>query len=436
MIASWPTERRAAWLKKLTVRERAGLYFRWPFWARDNQLAPPGDWFCWLILAGRGFGKTRAGVEWIRTLVEGPSPLAAPPGGKQRIALIAETAADGRDVMVEGDSGFLACCPPWNRPRYEPSKRRLTWGNGCVATLYSAEEPDQLRGPQHHAAWGDEIAKWKYAADTWSNLLFGLRLGDHPRVCLTTTPRPIRTLKEIIAEPSTVTTRGTTYENRANLSPKFFQNTVAKYEGTRLGRQELDAELLEDVPGALWQRSVIDSLRVRERPDLDRVVVAVDPPASQGENSDDCGIIVAGKAGKHCYVLEDATIQRASPLQWAQRAVGAYHRWHADRLVAEVNQGGDMVEAVVRQVDPTVSYRAVRASRGKVVRAEPVAAVYERGEAHHVGSHPNLEDQMCEFTTDFDRAIMGYSPDRVDALVWALTDLVLGGSTEPQIRGL
>lgn len=402
-------------LSSLSEEEALMLLYEWRFWARPNQL-PPENWrHVWLILAGRGFGKTRTGAETVRWLVE--------TGQAKRIALVAPTAADARDVMVEGESGILAVSRPDFKPEYEPSKRRITWPNGAVAYTYSAEEPDRLRGPQHDFAWCDELAAWKYPDDTWDNLIFGLRLGDNPRVVVTTTPKPIPLVRKLVNDPETVVTRGSTYENAANLPPSFLKEIRDKYEGTRLGRQEIFAEILDDVPGALWTRSMLDDLRVKKAPELVRVVVAIDPAVSSGEDSDETGIIVAGKgADGHGYVLDDLTC-RMSPDGWATRAVNAYYKHEADRIVAEVNNGGDLVEATIRTVDRKIPYKAVRASKGKRTRAEPIAALYEQGKIHHVGSFPLLEDQMCNFTPD------GYdgSPDRVDALVWALTELMLKG---------
>ncbi len=412
----------------------AELLFDWRFWARPQQLPPPGDWTTWLVLAGRGFGKTRCGAEWVRSLVCGATPLTA--GTHRRVALVAETAADARDVLVEGESGLLAVHPTGFRPLYEPSKRRLTWPNGARAVLYNAVEPDQLRGPQHDLAWADELAKWRYAQATWDQLQFGLRLGARPRQCVTTTPRPIATLKALIEDPDTVITRGTSHDNINNLAPAFIQRIVRRYQGTRLGRQELNGEILEDTPGALWTRATIEALRVAVAPALVRIVVAVDPAAGSGTGSDETGIIVAGLgADGHGYVLEDVSL-RASPDAWGRAAVHAYWRWRADRILGEVNNGGEMIEHVIRTVDPSVAYKAVRASRGKAARAEPVAALDEQGRVHHVGAFPMLEDQMCVLTADFDRATAGFSPDRVDARVWALSDLMLAGSGEPRVRGL
>jgi predicted phage terminase large subunit-like protein len=443
IAALLPPEQRKQFLERLTSKIRSeDLKFLWRLWARPSQIPPDGDWSNWLILAGRGFGKTRTGAEWVRANMCGSTPLA---GGRWRhIALIAETAADARDVMV-GDgkapsdpragSGLLQIHPKDFRPTYEPSKRRLTWPNGAVASIYNGTEPDQLRGPQHEAAWCDELAKWQYAHEAWDQLQFGLRIGENPQICITTTPRPIGLLKQIIADPTTVVTRGSTFDNRGNLAAKFLATVKRKYEGTRLGRQELYAELLEDVEGALWKRAVIDALRVRleDIPPLKRVVVAIDPNASSAEDSNECGIICAG-LGKddHAYILDDVSGVMA-PDEWATQAISLLHARAGDRIIAEANNGGDMVENTLRTVDPYVPYRRVWASRGKVTRAEPVSALYEQGRVHHVGPFPRLEDQMCAFTVDFDRNEMGYSPDRVDALVWALTELMIDSPGERRL---
>ncbi len=409
-------------LNCLSPEQLTSLLFDWPRRARPEQLPPQGNWRIWLYLAGRGAGKTRSGAEYVRALVE---------RGYRRIALVAPTAAGARDVMVEGESGILSICPPWARPVYYPANRRVIWPNGAMATLYSADEPERLRGPQHDAAWADEIGSWRYP-DAWDMLMFGLRIGRDPRAVVTTTPRPTKLVRELLADPKVVITRGSSYNNRANLAEAFFEQIVRKYEGTRLGRQELEAELLEDVPGALWSHAQIDAERVSLTPvSLTRVVVAIDPAVTSGEDADETGIVVAGKdsAGSG-YVLADLS-GRYTPIEWAQRAIRAYCEHSADRIVAEVNNGGDMVEATLRMVakgmDPPldVPFTAVRASRGKVVRAEPVAALYEQSRVHHVGGFPDLEDQMCSFTTDFDRAAAGYSPDRVDALVWAMSQLLV-----------
>ncbi len=387
----------------------------WRGWkARPEQLAPEGDWRVWLILAGRGFGKTRSGAEWVREQVES--------GRCRRIALVAETAADARKVMVEGDSGILAISPPDRRPIYEPSNRQLRWPNGAVATTYSGDEPDQLRGPQHDGAWADEPATWKYPSEAWNNLELGLCLGLDPRVVATTTPRPIELLRELLRDPRVKVTRGSTYDNLENLAPSFVQRVRTKYEGTRLGRQELHAELLEDVPGALWTRDQLDACRVEAWPrDLYRTVVAIDPAVTGGEDASETGIIIASMSPDgHGYVMKDLS-GRMSPDAWARKAVQGYHHHQADRIVGEANNGGDLVEHVLRTVDPNVSYRSVHASRGKFLRAEPIAALYEQRRIHHVGPFPELEDQLCSFVPGEYKG----SPDRLDALVWALTELFI-----------
>lgn len=426
LLASLPPDDRAAALAGFSEAELARLLYDWRFWARPAQIAPGGDWLTWLILAGRGFGKTRTGAEWVREMIG---------AGYGRIALVAPTAADARDTMVEGESGILATAPPWDRPVYEPSKRRLTWASGAMATLFSAEEPERLRGPQHDAAWCDELAAWKSAQETWDMLQFGLRLGERPRQVITTTPKPIAALKAIMAAPTTVVTRGSTRDNAANLAPSFLEQIVGRFAGTRLGRQELEAEILDDVPGALWTRDMIDAARRGARGDLVRVVVAVDPSGTKGagDDGDSIGIVVAARtADGRCIVLADRSC-KLSPDGWGRRAVDAYREFKADRIVAERNYGGAMVEHVIRTVDRSVSYREVTASRGKVARAEPVAALYEQGKVTHGAGLEALEDQMCQMTGT------GYlgegSPDRVDALVWALTELVLNAEPAPALWG-
>lgn len=417
-LASLPAALRNDLIAELSPEQARALLQYWAFWARPEQLPPDGDWRVWLYIGGRGAGKTRAGAELVRAKVRS--------GAARRVALVGATAADVRNVMIEGESGLLSIADPAHRPRWEPSKGRLTWPKGAIATAYSAEEPERLRGPQHDFAWCDELAAWRYP-ETWDQLMFGLRLGPDPRVVVTTTPRPTRLLRELLADPTVAVTRGTTYDNRANLPVAFLRQIVLRYEGTRLGRQELEAELLEDMPGALWMRDVIERSRVGRgaHPDLTRIVVAIDPATTSGEDSDETGIIVAAKdTSGHGWVLADLS-GRYAPIEWARRAIAAYREHHADRIVAEINQGGDMVEATLRMIDPSVPFAAVRASRGKVVRAEPVAALYEQGRVHHVGTFPQLEDQMCAFTPDFDRRKAGYSPDRVDALVWALSELLV-----------
>ncbi len=381
-----------------------------------------------MVLAGRGFGKTRMGSEWIRENVTGTSPLSAGPSGWRRIALVAETAADARDVMVLGDSGILACHPKEFRPEWSPTNRRLTWPNGTEAWVYNATEPDQLRGPQHHAAWVDELAKFRYAQETWDQLQFGLRLGEHPRALVTTTPRPLPLIKRIMADSGTVVTRGATLDNQSNLAANTVKQLYERYGGTRLGRQELEGEILTDIPGALWNRDMIDNCRIGEVPEhLERVFVAVDPAVSNNEGSDEHGIVVVGLARDkdgyaRGYVLEDGSL-RGNPEDWARRAVSLYRSWSADKIIAEKNQGGQMVESTIKAIDRSVPVKLVHASRGKVVRAEPISALYEQGRVHHVGRFDALEDQMCLFSIDNLRNLSNGSPDRVDALVWGLTEL-------------
>ncbi len=327
--------------------------------------------------------------------------------------------------MVQGESGLLACFPGAQRPIYEPSKRLITFHTGAVGYLFSADEPERLRGPQCEAFWADEIAAWRFGQDAWDNLLFGFRLGNDPRGVITTTPKPIKLLKDIIADPHTFVTRASSYENRANLAPAFFDSIIRKYEGTRLGRQELEAEMLEDIPGALWTQALIDKHKVKlaviEWNKMARIVVAIDPAVTSNENSDDTGIVVAGLTDTaHVVVLDDLTCKE-TPLGWARVAIAAYKKYKADRIVGEVNNGGDLVEMNIRGVDANVSFRAVRASRGKMIRAEPIAALYEQGRVHHVGNFPQLEQQMCSWTPQSGEK----SPDRMDALVWAVTELLI-----------
>lgn len=427
VLASLSPPEREAMLAQLTPEARAQLKWEWRFWARPNQLPPSGDdWSTWLVLAGRGFGKTRMGSEWIRANVCGPTPESPPPSGWTRIALVAETAADARDVMVLGDSGILACHPKPFRPEWSPTNRRLTWPNGVQAWVYNATEPDQLRGPQHHGAWVDELAKFRYMQETWDQLQFGLRLGLSPKALVTTTPRPAPLIKALLVDPTVAVTRGSTLENRANLAPKMLEKLYERYSGTRLGRQELEGEILNDVPGALWSRMDIERNRLTEAPkQLDRIIVAVDPAVSNREGSDEHGIVVVGfnrdKDGyARGYVLDDGSL-RGTPEDWARKAVNLYRAWSADRIVAEKNQGGDMVESTLRAVDRSVPVKLVHASRGKIVRAEPISALYEQGRVHHCGRFDELEDQMCSFSSDYIRTEK--SPDRVDALVWGLTEL-------------
>lgn len=390
-------------------------------------MPPPGDWLGWLVLAGRGFGKTRAGAEWVRMEVEA--------GRARRIALVGASAGDVRRVMIEGESGLLAISPPATRPLWEPSKRLLTWPNGAIATAFSAERPGQLRGPQHDLAWADELCKWR-DADAWDQLLLGLRLGETPRWLATTTPAPGRLVRDLLHDPQVRVTRGSTFDNWANLAPGFLAEVVRRYQGTRLGRQELHAEVIDDMPGALWTRAGLDLCRLRRPPgDFCRIVVGIDPAvgaAGAGEGAE-TGIIVAGRLlDGGAVVIEDLS-GRHAPTAWARAAIDAFRRHRADRLVAEVNQGGDLVESLVRAIDATVPFRAVRAARGKAVRAEPVAALYEQGRVWHLPGLDALEDQMCRFTNHGPTGLC----DRVDALVWTLTDLMNGPTpTAPRLRRL
>jgi len=422
-IGSLTQSKRRRFTKGLSEDKLEALKYDWPFWAREKQLAPAGDWTTWLVMAGRGYGKTKLGAEFVRGEKDA--------GRAKRIALIGRTAADVRDVMVEGESGILACSPPWDRPKYEPSKRRLTWPNGTVATTYSAKEPDLLRGPQHDLVWADEMAAWEYR-DAWTNAQLGLRIGERPRAIVTTTPRPIKAIRELLADPNTVTTRGSTYDNRANLAPAFFDQIIKRYEGTRTGRQELYAELLEEAEGALWKRSELEEGRVKAPPEFIRVVVAIDPAVTSNEESDETGIVVAGLGtDRHGYLLRDLS-GRYTPDEWARIASQAHHEHKGDRIIAEVNNGGEMVEFTLRTVDKKLPYLAVHASRGKRTRAEPVGALYEQGRIHHVGAFDDLEDQLCCWEPNGGMP----SPDRLDALVWAMTELMLGDAREPGDYGL
>ena len=420
----------------------AALPWVFEFWALPHQLPPEGDGKTWVILGGRGAGKTRAGAEWVRAQVEGARPR--DPGRASRVALVGATLDQVREVMVFGDSGILACSPPDRRPVWEATRRRLVWPNGATAQAFSAHDPESLRGPQFDAAWVDELAKWKKAEETWDMLQFALRLGEHPQQVVTTTPRNVATLKAVLKAPSTVSTHAPTEANRAFLAASFLAEVEARYAGTRLGRQELAGELVEDVEGAFWTTAMLEAARRDAAPPLDRIVVAVDPPVTGHAGSDECGIVVAGVsmqgAPQHwrAWVLEDASVSAATPQQWAEAALAAVARHGADRLVAEVNQGGDLVAAMIRQIDPLVPLRTVTASRGKAARAEPVAALYEQGRVHHLRGLGRLEDQMCRISA---RGYEGAgSPDRLDALVWALTELMIdparAGSGRPVIRSL
>ncbi len=410
------------------------------FWALPHQLPPRGAWKTWVIMGGRGAGKTRAGAEWVRAQVEGAGPT--DPGRCRRVALVGETVDQVRDVMVLGDSGIIACSPPDRRPEWQASKQQILWPNGAVAQVFSAHEPEAMRGPQFDAAWADELGKWKKGGDAWDQLQFALRLGKNPQAVVTTTPRSVAVLKAILKNPSSVVTHAPTEANRAYLAESFLAEVQARYGGTRFGRQELEGVLVEEAEGALWTAAMLEAARVDAAPVFNRVVVAVDPPVTSMKSSDECGIVVvsADTRGEpkdwRAVVLEDASVKGATPEGWARAALAAMERHGADRLVAEVNQGGDLVERLVRMIDPLVPFRAVHATRSKWLRAEPVAALYEQGRVSHVRGLGALEEQMGRMTaTGWQGA---GSPDRLDALVWALTDLMItplqGG--RPSVRSL
>jgi len=424
-VASLEPSQQQAFLDSLSEDELAHLENDWRFWARDDQLPPPGLWRIWLALAGRGWGKTRVGAEWCHERAQA-SPC--------RIAIVAANKEDAEKVCVMGDSGIIATGKPWFRPTFAPSKNggTVSWPNGSVAELYSGDNPQSLRGPQFHAAWCDELLKWRRMQAAWDMLRFGLRLGNDPRTVITSTPTPAKLLKELLSDkrqasdgsPIVRITRGNTYANAANLADDFLAELRAKYEGTRLGRQELHAEILEDKPGALWTLRRIEENRRPEPAEFSRVVVAIDPPLTSGEDADECGIVCAGLGRDgHGYVLADASERGLSPKQWAEKALALYVDHKADIIIAEANNGGEMITQVITNLAPNIKVRLVYASRGKVTRAEPVSNLDEQGRVHHVGVFKQLEDQMCDFTTDFDRKT--YSPDRVDARVWAITDLML-----------
>lgn len=421
-----PGGRRAAVLERVPPRRRRRLLTDWRMLARPEQLPPPGDWAVWLILAGRGFGKTRAGAEWVTARARAHAGA--------RIALVGATAQDALAVMLDGESGLKAVAPAGFRPEWRPSRRQLIWPNGSQAMLLSADEPDRLRGPQFHFAWGDELAAWAKPKAAFDNLRLGLRLGERPRMVVTTTPRPLPFLKALAGAPDTVVTRGSTFDNRANLPPAFLADMTAAYAGTALGRQEMMGELLDAREGALWSRDLLDGVREAEAPELVRVVVAVDPPAGPGG----CGIVVAGLDGQGlAHVLADASLVDAAPETWAKAVVAAFHRHAADRIIVETNNGGAMVPAMLRAVGANLPIRDVRASRGKSARAEPVAALYARGRVRHAGLFAELEDELCGLMAGGGYVGPGTSPDRADALVWALTELMLAdGQRAPGIRVL
>lgn len=431
--------------KELTTEQKLMLPYIWPLFAREEQVPKHNNWDIWIFLGGRGSGKTRAGAEWVRQKVK---------EGVKRIAFIGRTAADVRDIMIEGESGILSVCPPWDidnkghkmrKPYYEPSKRKLSWRNRAVAHMYTSKEPDMLRGPQHEIIWADELASWIKMKETFDNAILGLRLGSRPQMMVTTTPRPLKLIRDLVGDKFNYVTKSSSYRNKENLAKSWFEKLIKRYEGTRLGRQELLAEILEDNPEALFQRDNLDRSRVSVAPrDIVSVCTAIDPAATSNQESADTGIVTVGKAYKgdigHYYILADNTCHK-KPDGWAREAIMAYDKWQANALVAEVNHGGEMVEAVIRGVrweegqDQTrgenVVFRAVRASRGKYIRAEPVSALAEQNRLHIVGSFPELEDQMCQWSPNL---VNEPSPDRLDAMVWAVTYLMEEG--EPSIRVL
>jgi phage terminase large subunit-like protein len=419
VVASWSIEQREIFLSGLSVGEQESLKYKWDFWARDSQLEPPNlpsglPWRYWLVLAGRGFGKSRMGAEQVRKWVT----------KYPRVNIAGATTDDARDIMIEGESGIMAICPASERPRHKKQAKKLIWPSGAVSLVLSADEPERFRGKQHMKCWADEVGSWRYE-EAWTQLALGLRIGNCPQCIITTTPRNRGIIKDLIKHPFTYKTVGTTYENRWNLDKSFFSDILRQYEGTRMGRQELLAQVLDDNPGALWNRSLLDATRVVRHPQLGRVVVGVDPAISNNEESCATGIVVAGttpgdQKTVHGYVLSDESVY-GTPKQWATSAVTAFHKFKADHIIAEANQGGMMVEHVIKSVDQNVPVRLVHASRGKRTRAEPISTIYETRRVHHVGEFAKLEDEMCSWVV----GEPGPSPDRMDALVWAFYDLFI-----------
>jgi len=399
----------------------------WDYLRRADQYSAEDDWLIWLLLGGRGCGKTRAGAEWIRECAK----------TEGRLALIAPTFNDAREVMLEGESGLLHIGLPSERPIFYPSRRRLEWPNGAVGYLFSSEDPDSLRGPQFGAAWADEFCAWAYPEETLSNLRLGLRLGEAPKLVVTTTPRATPALQKLMKVSGLVMSRAKTKDNAHNLSPAFLTAMEETYGGTRLGRQELDGELILDHANALWRQDAFEKCRVTDAPiEFNKVIVAIDPPVTSGKRSDQCGLIVAGRVGQcarsRAFILHDGTVQGISPKGWARTALNLYEAWQADGLVVEVNQGGELVETILRSINPNVPIRTVFARRGKDVRAEPVANLYEQGRVFHVGRFDELEAELLTMGS----ATKKKSPDRADALVWAITHLLLNEGSKPNIRQL
>ena len=419
-------------LKQLGPQKTEELRHDWNFWARPEQIEPSGSWNTWVALAGRGWGKTRAGAEWVRHRIK---------KGDRIVHCVDPTKGDVRRVMVEGDSGLLNVCWKGDQtyrgahmgfPVWSPTNNTITWENGAKAVFFSAEDPERLRGPQAYSAWTDELCAWRNAQETWDMMQFGLRLGKCPQVFVTTTPKTTKLLRGIVNDPKTVISKGSTYDNADNLADTFIEAIRKTYEGTRLGRQELYAEILDEASGALWSRELLskNEISADQVPQLNRVVVALDPAITANEESDMTGVIVAGiDVNGIAYVLEDHT-DRYTPQQWAAKAVELYHSHMADRIVAEKNQGGDMVRHTLHTEDETLPIRLVHASRGKMARAEPVSALYEQGKVKHVRGLNDLEDQMVQWEP---LGSIG-SPDRLDALVWAITDLSLNGYARPMLK--
>lgn len=410
IFATLPVKEQFDRINSLTEEEAELLAYDWDWYARPNQRFPTDPYTYLLVLAGRGFGKTRFGSEWTKDKVK----------TNKYVNLMGATSQDARDIMVEGESGILSVCNKYDRPTYKKTDGRLEWPNGAISLIFSADEPERLRGKQHMKLWADELAAWRYP-DSWDQAMFGLRLGDNPQACITTTPRPTKIIKELMNDKATIIIRGSTYDNKTNLAKSFFDKIVSKYEGTRLGRQELNAEMLDKNENALWNHIMLDLTRVKSYDgDYSRVVVAIDPAVTSNENSDLTGIVVVGKGEDgHYYLIEDLTMM-GKPSEWANVAIKAYHKYNADRIIAETNNGGDLVEEVIRNIDRNVSYSKVTATRGKMLRAEPISALYEQSKVHHIGMFKDLEDQMCNFSGSGPGV---KSPDRLDALVWGLTHL-------------
>jgi phage terminase large subunit-like protein len=422
-LLATPSAERARLISQMSPEEAEEIYYDWSIWGRPDQQPPGGDWVYWLILAGRGAGKTRAGAETVRMWARS-HPI---------VNLIGATRDDAREIMITGDSGVLTICNQDERPRYARASDRLEWPNGAVSQIFSAEEPDRLRGKQHMKLWLDELAAWR-DPDAFDQAMLGLRLGDRPQAVITTTPRPTKLIKQLVGDEHAVVTRGSTFDNAPFLAAAYLKRIVARFEGRAIGRQELYAEIVEDAPGALWTRTLVERQRLppdRPSEEYAEIVVGVDPPARSGAKADECGIVVVGRtAGGIIHVLADLTTQGETPGQWSGRVVAAYRRFAANRVVAEINNGGEMVAEVLRQNDPNLPVRNVTATRGKFLRAEPIAAAYERGLVFHLGVFAKLEDQLCTLTPDFDARAAGFSPDRADALVWAVADLISPPSSQ------